>query len=69
MGVKWIREDDLRCPYCGFTHTDELEMYLYESGNEFALHYPCDKCKLTFAIRTTHTGFIKLYKTRGNKNK
>lgn len=69
MGLKWIRENDLHCPYCNHEHGDELDMYLYKSKNEHALHYPCDNCKLAFAIRPTNLGFIKLYKTRGNKNK
>lgn len=67
MGLPWIRQNDLRCPYCGYGHKDELELYLYQSKNEYTLNYPCDKCKITFTIRPTNLGFIKLYKTKENK--
>lgn len=67
MGLPWIRQNDLRCPYCGFSHEEELDNYFYKSNNQSSVNYPCDKCKITFAIRPTNLGFIKLYKTTENK--
>ena len=67
MGVQWIRENNLNCPYCNYKHTEELDAYLYKSKNQYSLNYPCDNCKIAFAIRPTNLGFIKLYKTKENK--
>lgn len=63
MGHRWIREDELHCPFCLIEQDKNVVHYLWNMTNNTAeLNIICDHCKKTLRLRQTSLGFLILRK-------
>jgi hypothetical protein len=63
MGYKWIRNDELNCPFCLKEQKAEVIHYLWNMTSNLAeLNIICDDCKKTLRLRQTNLGYLILRK-------
>ena len=63
MGHKWIRNDELNCPFCLKEQKAEVIHYLWNmTSNVAELNIICDHCKKTLRLRQTNLGYLILRK-------
>lgn len=63
MGHRWIRKDELDCPFCFKGQKTEVIHYLWNMTNNVAeLNVICDYCKKTLRLKQTNLGFLILRK-------
>ena len=63
MGHRWIRNDELNCPFCLKEQKVEVIHYLWNmTSNVAELNVICDYCKKTLRLRQTNLGFLILRK-------
>ena len=63
MGYKWIRNDELFCPFCLKEQDKDVIHYLWNmSTNISELNIVCEDCKKTLRLKQTNLGFLILRK-------